>query len=274
MQTNTLSGCGIGLRFQHMEQILAEKSRIAWLEALTDNYLQQGSVQQDYLNEIANHYPLTLHGVGLSLGSTEPLNSHYLQQLQYLIAQVNPVYVSDHLCWTHAHGMYSHDLIPMPYNEATLKHITQRIQQAQDYLGRQLVVENVSSYLQYQQSDLTEWDFLNAVADISGCGILLDINNIYVNAFNHSFAAETYLDAIHPAFVKQLHLAGHDHRGTHLLDTHGSEVAGDVWCLYSKAIQRFGAIPTLIEWDQNIPDLAILLAEAAKADGVQTHVLH
>ncbi len=274
MQHSPLSSCGIGLRFQHIEQILAEKPAIAWLEALTDNYLQVNGVQQEYLCDIAEHYPLTLHGVGLSLGSTEPLNTTYLQQLRYLIDQVKPVYVSDHLCWTHAHGFYSHDLLPLVYNEAAVKQVVQRIQAVQDFLGRQLVVENVSSYLQYQASDLTEWEFVNAVAAQSGCGILLDVNNIYVNAFNHSFDANTYLQAIKPEYVKQIHLAGHEHRGTHILDTHGSAVTGDVWCLYAKAIQRFGAVPTLIEWDQQIPSLAMLLAQAAKADEVQAHVLH
>ena len=274
MSVKTLSSCGIGLRFQHVDQILAEKPPIAWLEALTDNHLQTNGVQQEYLCEIAEYYPVTLHGVGLSLGSLEALDVDYLQKLRYLIQQVNPVYVSDHLCWTHAHGFYSHDLLPMPYNESTLLHSVQRIQRVQDYLGRQLVVENVSSYLQYQASDLTEWEFINAIADESGCGILLDVNNIHVNAFNHGFDAAVYLNAINPQHVKQVHLAGHEHRGTHILDTHGSAINGDVWCLYAKAIQRFGALPTLIEWDQNIPPLATLLAEAAKADEVQAHVLH
>lgn len=268
-----IQGCGVGLRFQHIDRILAEKPAIPWLEILTDNYLLPGSVQQDYLLEIAAHYPLTFHGVGMSLGSTNPLDAAYFQRLKALLAQVNPAWVSDHLCWTSAHGLVSHDLIPLPYTEETIRHVARRIREAQDRLERPLVIENVSSYLQYRQSVLTEWEFVVAVAAEADCRILLDVNNIYVSACNHAFDPMVYLQAIPPQRVQEIHLAGYEDRGTHLLDTHGYPVSQPVWDLYAAALQHCGAIPTLIEWDNNVPELDVLLAEAHQAAEVQAHVL-
>ena len=265
MTPNPILGCGIGLRFQHIDQILAEKPPIPWLEILSDNYLTAGSVQQDYAIEIAQYYPVTLHGVGMSLGATEPFNEDYFQRLKAFANQVNPAWISDHLCWTSAHGWVSHDLLPLPYTEATIKHVVQRIREAQDRLERRLVIENVSSYLQYQQSTLTEWEFITAVAEEADCKILLDVNNIYVSAFNHDFDPCKYLDSIPIERVQQFHLAGYEDKGTHLLDTHGHKVSDPVWGLYRLALQRFGALPTLIEWDNNIPSLEELLAETHKA---------
>lgn len=268
-----ISGCGIGLRFQHIDLILAELPPIPWLEILTDNYLTPGSVQQDYLLEIAGHYPLTLHGVGMSLGSTDPLDDEYFRRVKALLALVNPAWVSDHLCWTSAHGFVSHDLIPLPYTDETVRHVAARIREAQDRLERGLVIENVSSYLQYQQSIMPEWEFLRAVAEEADCGILLDVNNIYVSAHNHAFDPLDYLYAIPAARVRQIHLAGYEDRGTHLLDTHGHPVSDPVWDLYAAAIRHLGATPTLIEWDNDVPTLDSLLAEASKAAKVQADVL-
>ncbi len=272
-----IKGCGIGLRPQHIDRILAEKPAIPWLEILSDNYLLPGSVQQDYLLEVAAHYPLTFHGVGMSLGSTDPLNAVYFSRLQALIERVKPAWVSDHLCWTAVHGMHTHDLIPLPYTDATVRHVAARIREAQERLECTLVIENVSSYLQYRQSALSEWEFLSAVSDAADCGILLDVNNIYVSARNHGFDASEYLQGIPRARVRQMHLAGYDDRGTHLLDTHGCAVTAPVWDLYAKAVTRFGQIPTLIEWDNEVPALEVLLAEADKARHIQeqhSHVRH
>ena len=258
-------GCGIGLRFSHIEQILNERPAIPWLEVLSDNYLVQGSVQQDYLFEVAEHYPLVMHGVGLSIGSVDPLNRDYLRRLKSLADQVNPAWVSDHLCWSAVHGVHNHDLIPLPYTQTTINHVAARIQEAQDFLGRELIIENVSSYLQFKDSVMPEWAFFSEVAEASDCGMLLDINNIYVSAHNHAFEAEDYLTAIPAERVRQLHLAGFEDRGTHLLDTHGYPVSEPVWALYEKALQTLGKVPTLIEWDNNLPSLEVLLAEADKA---------
>jgi hypothetical protein len=273
MTSNPIRGCGIGLRFQHIDQILAEKLPIPWLEILSDNYLKPGSVQQDYALEIAKHYPVTLHGVGMSLGATEPFNPEYFKRLKTLADQLQPAWISDHLCWTSAHGFVSHDLLPLPYTEATIQHVSKRIREAQERLERQLVIENVSSYLQYQQSTLTEWEFISAVAEEADCKILLDVNNIYVSAFNHDFDPCKYIDSIPVERVQQFHLAGYEDKGTHLLDTHGAAVSEAVWGLYTLAIQRFGALPTLIEWDNNIPALDVVLAETQRAREVQKYAL-
>lgn len=272
--TKNIQGVGLGLRFQHVDQILAERPAIPWFEALTDNYLKQGSVQQEYLLEVAHYYPLVLHGVGMSLGSTDPLNIEYLQAVKSLVEQVQPAWISDHLCWTGAHGLLTHDLIPLPYNLETLKHVVTRIGQAQDILGRQLVIENVSSYLQYQHSEMTEWEFLALVAQQADCKILLDVNNIYVNSFNHQFDALEYLNTIPIEHVQQMHLAGFEDKGTHLLDTHGEAIHAPVWQLYERALQRFGAVPTLIEWDNNLPQLERLMQEREQAQQVFNHVLN
>jgi uncharacterized protein (UPF0276 family) len=262
---NAILGCGIGLRFSHIDQILNERPAIPWLEVLSDNYLVEGSVQQDYLLEVAEYYPLVMHGVGLSLGSVDPLNMNYLQRLKALADKIDPAWISDHLCWSAVHGVHTHDLIPLPYTQSTIEHVAARIRQVQDFLGREVIIENVSSYLQYKDSVMTEWEFISEVVEKADCGLLLDINNIYVSARNHDFEPETYLYGVPGGRVRQLHLAGFEDRGTHLLDTHGYPISEPVWALYEKALQKLGAVPTLIEWDNNIPSLEILLAEADKA---------
>lgn len=273
MNSHSIQGCGVGLRFQHIDQVLAEKPAVPWFEVLSDNYLIEGSVQQDYLLEVAEYYPLTFHGVGLSLGSTDPLNQTYLKRLKALEQLINPVWISDHLCWTGVHHQVTHDLIPLPYTKETISHVADRIQQVQDVLGRRLVIENVSSYLQYEASVMSEWEFLVAVVESADCDLLLDVNNIYVSSQNHDFDAQEYLRAIPKACVKEIHLAGYEDKGTHLLDTHGQAVTPAVWELYEQALELVGKVPTLIEWDNNIPSLERLLQEAETAQQRMDNVI-
>ena len=271
---NNIQGCGIGLRLEHFDDIDRQQPKISWFEVLSDNYLIEGTPQRDYLYQFRNNYPVTFHGVGLSIGSTEPLNTVYLQRLKKLRDEVQPAWISDHLCWTSAHGVVTHDLIPLPYNETVVKHIVDRIKQVQDFLGEQLVIENVSSYLQFKSTDMSEWDFINEVIRQSDCRLLLDVNNIYVSAQNHKFDAEEYLFAMPAERVAEIHLAGYEDRGTHLLDTHSRPVTPPVWDLFKKAIQHVGNVPVLIEWDNDIPTLERVIEEADKAHIIQQEVLY
>ncbi len=263
---------GIGLRAPHYREVLEQRPAAGWLEVHSENYFGAGGAPLHYLERIREHYPLSLHGVGLSLGSADNLNSAHLEKLRTLIARVEPALVSEHLCWSSIGGRYLNDLAPLPYTEEALRHVSARIRQAQDFLGVQLLVENVSSYLEYQDSTIPEWEFLAAVVQASGCGILLDISNIYVNANNHGFDASDYLRAIPVPAVQELHLAGFSvnryEDGEILIDTHNARVAASVWSLYREAVQRFGPIPTLIEWDSDIPPLAVLLEEMSSADEI------
>lgn len=272
MNNRRFKYCGIGLRFDHIDQILKEKPEIPWLEIITDNYLHADTIQQDYLCEINALYPISFHGVGLSLGSVDPLDKQYLENLKVLAEKIKPIRVSDHLCWTSVHGVHSHDLLPLPYTKQTVTHVADRIKQVQDYLGRELVIENVSSYLQYTHSSLPEWDFINAVTEQADCGILLDVNNVYVNAVNHRFEAEEYLDAVNMDRVREIHLAGFEDRGTHLLDTHSAPVAPQVWELFKRVCHQKEPIPVLIEWDNQIPPLEQLLSEAMKAESINQQI--
>ncbi|HIP93821.1 MAG TPA: DUF692 domain-containing protein [Leucothrix sp.] len=271
---NNIQGCGIGLRLEHFDDIDTQQPKISWFEVLSDNYLIEGTPQRDYLYQFRNNYPVTFHGVGLSIGSTEPLNTVYLQRLKKLRDEVQPAWISDHLCWTSAHGVVTHDLIPLPYTETVVKHIVDRIKQVQDFLGEQLVIENVSSYLQFKSTDMSEWDFINEVIRQSDCRLLLDVNNIYVSAQNHKFDAEEYLFAMPAERVAEIHLAGYEDRGTHLLDTHSRPVTPPVWDLFKKAIQHVGNVPVLIEWDNDIPTLERVIEEADKANIIQQEVLY
>jgi len=260
---------GIGLRAPHYQELLETRPSIGWLEVHSENYFGDGGPPLFYLEQARTHYPLSLHGVGLSLGSTDPLNMVHLRKLKALIQHFEPALVSEHLCWSSIGGRYLNDLLPLPYTEEALKHVTERIGQAQDFLGRQILIENVSSYLQYKHSTIPEWEFITEVARASACGILLDVNNIYVSAVNHGFDAEQYLQAIPVTAVQEIHLAGfavnHYPDGEVLIDNHGSLVNDNVWVLYRNAVRRFGPIPTLIEWDSDIPALSVLLQEAHKA---------
>lgn len=264
---------GIGLRAPHHLHVLSESPTTAWFEAHSENYFADGGSHVECLSRIRARYPLSLHGVGLSLGSVDPLNQDHLATLRRVVARFEPALISEHLSWSSISGRFANDLLPLPYTEEALRHVSLRIAQTQDALGRQILLENVSSYLQFNASTLTEWDFVAGVAAESGCGLLLDLNNIYVAAHNHGFACHDYLQGIPQHAVQEFHLAGHsriDLKGQELLiDTHGSPVCDAVWELYRAALRRFGNVPTLIEWDTDIPSFDVLQAEAQKADALR-----
>lgn len=263
---------GIGLRAQHQDEIIERRPAIDWVEAHSENYFAPGGPQRACLKKIRADYGLSLHGVGLSLGSTDPLNEGHLRELSRLVREFEPILVSEHLSWSGVGGRFMNDLLPLPYTEEALRHMTQRVQKVQDALGREMLIENVSSYLQLTCSAVPEWEFLAALAQESGCGILLDVNNIYVSAMNHSFDPYTYLNGVPREKVREIHLAGHTvnrvGKREIRIDTHSTHVAESVWELYRAALQRFGPIPTLIEWDADIPALDVLIGEAAKADTI------
>jgi uncharacterized protein (UPF0276 family) len=258
-------GFGLGLRSEHYSAILESVPAIDWFEVLTENYLVDGGKPLYYLQRILERYPVVMHGVSLSVGSSGALNLAYLQRVKKLADWVKPVWVSDHLCWTAVNGINLHDLLPLPYIEKNIQLVVEHINQVQDYLGRQILIENVSSYLTYRQSEMTEWEFLAEITERSDCYILLDVNNIFVSAFNHDFLAEDYLRGIPRERVKQIHLAGHSHQGNYIIDTHDAPVAQPVWDLYARALHYFGNVSTMIERDDNIPALAELVAEVNQA---------
>jgi uncharacterized protein (UPF0276 family) len=260
-----LSGFGLGLRPPHYDAILGGLSgtplAIDWLEVITENYLVPGGKPLHYLDRIREHFPLVMHGVSLSIGSTDAIDKEYLQSVRALAARIEPHWISDHLCWTGVDGRNLHDLLPLPYTEAALDCVVDNVSQVQDALGRQILLENVSSYLTFHASEMTEWEFLREVATRADCNILLDINNIYVSSINHGFDPLQYLQAIPPSRVRQFHLAGHSNMGGHLIDTHDHPIVAPVWELYSQALTQFGDVPTMIERDDNIPELSELVAE-------------
>ena len=261
---------GIGLRAQHHDDLLRARPNVGWLEAHSENYFADGGAQIEYLMKLRAYYPLSLHGVGLSLGSIDPLDPEHLWRLKRLVDLAEPGLVSEHLCWGAAGGVHLNDLLPLPYTEEALAHMIRRVRDVQDYLGRQILIENVSSYLEFKSSQLREWEFLAALASESGCGLLLDVNNIYVSSRNHGFDARMFVSHIPRQFVQEIHLAGHSvnrHDDIEVfIDTHSRPVCAAVWALYAYALERFGRIPTLIEWDAEIPALEVLVAEAARAD--------
>jgi uncharacterized protein (UPF0276 family) len=265
MLTRPSLGFGLGLRVEHYEAILAEEPAVDWFEVLTENYLVPGGKPLDYLMRIRARYPLAMHGVSLSIGSTAPLDREYLRQLKTLAARVEPAWVSDHLCWTGVAGRNTHDLLPLPYTEEALAHVVERVRTVQDFLGRRILLENVSSYVAFRDSRLTEWEFLREVAERADCLILLDVNNIYVSAVNHEFEPLAYLGAIPAERVQQIHLAGHEDHGDYLVDTHDHPVPDPVWQLYAAAVRRMGPVSTMIERDDHIPPLAELCAELEQA---------
>jgi uncharacterized protein len=256
-----LAGFGLGLRTPHYEAMLNERHAVDWLEVITENYLVPGGKPLDYLERIRGRFPLVMHGVSMSIGSSDPVDFEYLAQVRALAARIEPHWISDHLCWTGVEGRNLHDLLPLPYTEEALSSVVARVGQVQEALGRQLLLENVSSYLTFRSSDMSEWDFLREVAQRADCAILLDINNIYVSSVNHGFDPLTYLQAIPADRVRQFHLAGHSDLGGHLIDTHDHPIVQPVWDLYCAAVARFGTVPTMIERDDNIPDLSELVAE-------------
>jgi uncharacterized protein (UPF0276 family) len=258
-------GFGIGLRTVHLPHILANWPKIDWFEVLSENYMDTGGRPLWVLDQVAERYPVVLHGVSLSVGSTDPLNRDYLSKLKALAERTKARWVSDHLCWTGVSGLNTHDLLPMPYTDEALRHTAARARQISEILERPLILENPSSYLAYNDSHWTEADFLSELAERADCGILLDVNNVYVSAFNHGFDPEAYVDRIPANRVVQFHLAGHTHRGTHILDTHSHHVIDAVWKLFRRASARLGAVSTLLEWDEEIPGFDVVHAEALKA---------
>ena len=256
-----LDGFGLGLRTPHYEAILAEPHTIDWLEVITENYLVPGGKPLDYLERIRERFPVVMHGVSLSIGSTDAVDFDYLAAVKVLAARIEPHWISDHLCWTGIEGRNLHDLLPLPYTEEALALVVDRVGQVQDALGRQILLENVSSYLTFHVSEMTEWEFLREVAQRADCAILLDINNIYVSSVNHGFDPLAYLRAMPRDRVRQFHLAGHSDLGGHLIDTHDHPIVQPVWDLYCAAIAHFGTVPTMIERDDNIPELSELVAE-------------
>jgi len=266
-------GFGLGLRHQHYQEIADTPGAVDWFEALSENYMAPGGRPLHWLDRLRRDYPMVLHGVSLSIGAVDPLDMDYLAALKALAQRMEPRWVSDHLCFTGHAGVNLHDLLPLPYTEEALAHVVQRVQRVQDVLGRRILLENVSSYVQYAESQLSEWDFLVAVAGRADCDILLDINNIHVSAFNHEFDPRAYLAEIPAARVKQIHLAGHLHCGTHIIDTHDHPIVDDVWGLYADAIRRFGMIPTMIERDDDIPPYADLVAELDHARATASRAL-
>jgi uncharacterized protein (UPF0276 family) len=261
-------GFGLGLRPKHYRAILASHPRVDWFEALSENYLVPGGRPLDFLDRIRERYPVALHGVSLSIGGTDPLDRAYLRQLKALAARVEPAWISDHLCWTGVGGRNLHDLMALPYTGEALRRVARRVREVQDFLGRRILLENVSSYVSYRVSAMTEWDFIAALAQEADCDLLLDVNNVYVSAFNHGFDALKFLDAMPPRRVRQIHLAGHDHRGDLIIDTHDAKVIDPVWALYGEAVRRFGPVPTMIERDDRIPPLAVLVRELDRARAV------
>ena len=256
---------GIGLRAPHVGYVKAQRPPVAWFEVHSENYFAEGGPAIASLERIRADYPLSLHGVGLSLGSTDPLSRAHLAKLASLIARVEPALVSEHLSWSGVGGRHFNDLLPLPCTDEAVAHVCSRVAEVQDILGRVIAVENVSSYVGFADSDIAEWEFVAAVVARTGCKLLLDVNNVYVNAVNHGFDAETYLAAMPGDAVAEIHLAGFDARGPCLIDTHGARVAPEVWGLYRSAIERFGARPTLIEWDVDIPEFSVLETEALAA---------
>lgn len=266
-------GHGIGLRSRHYPEYLQGGVRTAWVEAISENFMALGGRPLAVLERARADRPVALHGVSLSIGSTDPLDPRYLEDLRALVGRIQPAIVSDHLCWGSHRGRYIHDLLPMPYTEEAVAHVASRVAQVQDALGRQILLENVSSYLSYAASTISEWDFLAEVARRADCLILLDVNNVYVSATNQGFDALTFLHGIPQDRVAQMHLAGHQDLGTHLLDTHDAPVPDPVWALYRDAVRRFGRVSTLVEWDDRIPPLDEVLAEAEKARSLASGVL-
>jgi len=258
-------GIGIGLRTVHFPHILAEKPVIDWFEVLSENFLDTGGRPMYVLDQVVERYPVALHGVSMSIGSTDPLNVGYLRKLKALAERARAHWVSDHLCWTGVQGLNTHDLLPMPYTEEALRHTIARVRAVSEILERPLVLENPSSYVEFAASTITEWDFLARLAEEADCGLLLDVNNVYVSSFNHGFDPHVYIDALPADRVVQYHLAGHTNKGTHIIDTHSDRAIDAVWDLYARAWKRTGPVATLFEWDESIPPFEVVHAEALKA---------
>ncbi len=269
MRNTPYLGFGLGLRNPHYKDVLKGTPKVDWLEVISENFLGRENLTAgpglDRLLEIREKYPIVLHGVSLSIGSADPLNKKYMKRVKDLYEVVKPVWVSDHLCWTGVHGLNAHDLLPIPYTKSAIRHIVGRVKAVQDFYGRQILLENVSSYAEFSESTYTEWEFLAEVADKSDSGILLDVNNVYVSSFNHGFDPYQYLKNLPHDRIQQIHLAGHTNKGRYLIDTHDHPVVEKVWQLYEWLLQEIGPRNTMIERDDHIPPFEELVAELDRA---------
>ena len=266
-------GLGVGLRTVHFPHILKESPAVDWFEVLSENFMETGGRPLHVLDQIAERYPVALHGVSMSIGSSDPLDRDYLRQLKALATRTRAHWVSDHLCWTGVLGRNVHDLLPMPYTEQSLRHTVARVRAVSDILERPLVLENPSSYVEFAASSMPEWEFLSRLATEADCGLLLDVNNVYVSAFNHRFDPRVYVDALPADRIVQYHLAGHTHKGTHILDTHSDHAVPEVWDLYARSVRRTGNVSSLYEWDEDIPQFETVHAEARKAAAYRDRVM-
>jgi len=266
-------GYGLGLRTEYYDTILEQQPNVDWFEIISENYMVDGGKALHYLDRFQERYPIVMHGVSLSIGSTDPLNQDYLHRLRALVERVNPLWLSDHLCWTGQGGHNVHDLLPLPYNNPVVSHLVDRIKQVQDFLGRQILMENVSSYVTYTHSRMSEWEFYSTVVEQADCLMLLDINNIYVSAINHGFDPIDYLNGVPLERVQQFHLAGHTDYGDFVVDTHDHPIVDPVWDLYARAVERFGPISTMIERDDKFPPFSELMAELDQARVIGDNIL-
>ncbi len=260
------AGFGLGLRSKHYEYIFATKPKVDWFEIISENFMESGGRPKSNLAKIKELYPIVMHGVSMSIGTVDPLNSEYLKKLKKLIKWVKPLWISDHLCWTGVAHKTTHDLLPLPYNHNALKHVVKRIKEVQDYLEMPLALENPSTYLEFKNSDISEAEFIARMVEESGCNLLLDVNNVYVTCYNHRLDPKKYLDSLPLEKVIQIHLSGHSNKGNHIIDTHDDHVIDEVWNLYKYVVNKAGRTPnTMIEWDDNIPEFSELFAELNKA---------
>jgi uncharacterized protein (UPF0276 family) len=266
-------GFGLGLRTEHYNTILDSKPNVDWFEALSENYMIPGGLPLNFLERIRADYPVVMHGVSLSIGSITPFDQAYLKDLKKLADRIQPTWISDHLCWTGIHGQNIHDLLPLPYTEETAKHVAERVRIVQDYLGRQILLENVSSYASYVDSNMSEWEFISLICEQADCLLLLDVNNIYVSSYNHKFDAKAFINGVPQHRVQQIHLAGHQNNGDYIIDTHDAPVIDPVWDLYSYAISKLGEVSTMIERDDNMPELEVLVQELQIARDLSANVL-
>jgi uncharacterized protein (UPF0276 family) len=266
-------GFGLGLRSAHYTTILEDNPAIDWFEIISENYLGTGGRRMYLLDQVRERYPIVLHGVSMSIGSVDPIDYEYLARLKDLAERVQAPWLSDHLCWTGVAGKNVHDLLPMVYNAETLHHTATRVRQITEFLERPLVIENPSVYIEFAESDMTEWDFMTQLAIEADCGFLLDVNNIYVSAYNHGFDPNVYVDAIPVDRIVQFHLAGHTNKGSHIIDTHSDHVIDPVWQLYERAVARTGMRASMVEWDEDIPEFPVLVAEIMKAKNLYQQVM-
>jgi uncharacterized protein (UPF0276 family) len=266
-------GFGLGLRPQHYPDILEGSPNVDWFEVISENYMVPGGKPLEILDRIRDRYPIVMHGVSLSIASTAPINKGYLSDLKTLARRCEPVFISDHLCWTGVHGLNLHDLLPVPYTKEALDHVVSRVQYVQDYLGQAIALENVSSYVQFSHSEMSEWEFIAELTKRTGCWLVFDVNNVFVSAFNHDFDAHEFIAGVPKERVVQFHLAGHEHNMSHIVDTHDAIVCDEVWDLYRSALRHFGPVSAIIERDDHIPPLAELVAELDEARAVAAETL-